>query len=82
MFYTQSTAKGHIRVKQSVFLPQVNILIHYLIENNTQPTVQDWRNLWKTKLNELGRQQLGRYRSPGTAGKTIVEPTTDLGGNL
>ena len=29
MFYSQSTEKGHIRVKQNVFLPQVKILIHY-----------------------------------------------------
>ena len=31
MFYTQSTAKGLIRAKHSVFLPQVQILINYLI---------------------------------------------------
>ena len=27
-FYAQSTAKGHIRAKQIVFLPQVKIMIH------------------------------------------------------
>ena len=31
MFYTQATVKGHIRTKQNVFLPQVQILIHYSI---------------------------------------------------
>ena len=42
LFYAQSTTKGHIRAKQNVFLqvniliqhvflPQVNILIHYFI---------------------------------------------------
>ena len=33
MFYAQSSAKGPMRVKQNVFLPQVKILIHYLIHN-------------------------------------------------
>ena len=31
MFYVQSTAEGHIWAKQNVILPQVQILIHYLI---------------------------------------------------
>ena len=32
MVYAYSTAKGsYLRAKQSVFLPQVHILIHYLI---------------------------------------------------
>ena len=46
MFYTQSTAKGYIRAKQNVFLPQVKIV----------------RNLGKMKLNELGRQKLCRKK--------------------
>ena len=54
MFHAQSTAKGHIRAKQNVFL----LLIHYL-GPNTHSTVEDWRNLGKMKLNELGRQILG-----------------------
>ena len=53
IIYVQSTVKGHIRVKQNAFLPQVQILIHYLI-------VEDWRNVWKMKLNELGRQKIVR----------------------
>ena len=55
MSYAQSTAKGHIRAKQIVFLPlpQVKIVIHYLF--NTQSTVEDWRNLGKMKFNEPGR---------------------------
>ena len=63
MFYTQSTAKGHIRVKQTVFLPPVTILIHYLI--HILP-LKIWRNLGKMNLNEPGRQKLGTcsYGSP------------------
>ena len=30
MVYSQSTAKRHIRAKQNVFLPQVQILLYYL----------------------------------------------------
>ena len=41
MFYAQSTAKGHIREKQNVFLPQVNFfMIHYLLIQITHPTVE------------------------------------------
>ena len=29
MSYAQSTAKGRIKVKQNIFLPQIQILIHY-----------------------------------------------------
>ena len=47
MFHAQLTAKGHIRRKQNVFLPQVNILIHYLIHI---PLVENWRKLEKKKL--------------------------------
>ena len=43
MFYAQSKAKGHIRMKQNVFLPQVTILIH----NLHIFTVEDWRNFLK-----------------------------------
>ena len=31
IFYAQTTAKGHIRAKQNVFLPQENIVVHYFI---------------------------------------------------
>ena len=31
MFYTQSTTKGHIRAKETVFVPRVKILIHDVI---------------------------------------------------
>ena len=58
MCYAQSTAKGHIRVKQNVFLPHVNILIHYL--TCIHSTVHNWRHLGKMRLNEPGRQTLGR----------------------
>ena len=44
MFYAQSTAKGPIREKQSAFLPQVTILIHYLIHI---PPVKILRNFEK-----------------------------------
>ena len=37
------------------------ILIHYL---KHIPLLKIWRNLENMKLNELGRQKLGRYRSP------------------
>ena len=40
--YAQSTAKGHIRVKQNVFLPQVTILIHYLIHNPPMRIGEIW----------------------------------------
>ena len=30
-FTIQSTAEGHVRAKQNVFLPQVKIIIHYSI---------------------------------------------------
>ena len=64
MFFTPSQPqKGHIRVTQNVFLPQVQILIHYLIHI---PPLEIWRNLKKMNLNELGRHKLGtcRYGSP------------------
>ena len=44
-----------MRVKQNVFLLQVNMIHHF-----TYFTVEDWRNVWKMKLNEPGRQKLGR----------------------
>ena len=55
MFYAQSNAKGHIRVKQNVFLPQSSDSIL-----NTHFTVEGWRYLEKMKLNEPGKQKLGR----------------------
>ena len=57
MFYAQSTAKG-----QTKCIPTTGkILIHYL--KHILP-LQIWRTLQKMKLNELGRQKLGRYISP------------------
>ena len=56
MSYAQSTAKGHIRAKENVFLPQVQIRIHYL---KHIPPLKIWRNLQNTKLNEPGRPKLG-----------------------
>ena len=41
MFYAQSTATGHIREKENVFLPQVQILIHYLIHIPHQLVIRD-----------------------------------------
>ena len=57
MFYSQSTAKGHIKVKQNVFVPQEKHSDSLL---NTHSIVEDWRNFGEMKLNELGRQKLGR----------------------
>ena len=57
MFYAQSTAKGHIRAKLNVFLPQANILIHYVLHI---PPLRILKNSRKMKLNELGWQKLGR----------------------
>ena len=52
MFYAQSTAKGHMRVKQNAFLPQVTIIIHYLIHI---PPLKIWRKLGGNEMNEPGR---------------------------
>ena len=60
LFYAQLIAKGYIREKQNVFLPQVNISDSLL---STYSTVEDKRTLEKMKLNEPGRQKLDRYRS-------------------
>ena len=57
MIYAQSTAKGHTREKQNVFLSQVKILIHYLIHI---PPLRIGDILGKMKWNEPGRQTLGR----------------------
>ena len=35
MFHAQSTAKGLIRANQNVFLPQVEIMIHYFQTHST-----------------------------------------------
>ena len=60
LFYAQSTAKGHIRAKQSVFLTTSTNPDSLL---TTHPTVEDWRNLGKMKLNELEfRQKIGRKK--------------------
>ena len=70
MFYAQSTTKGHIREKQNVFLPRVK----FWFTTHTDPQCDDdghftisplkiWKHLDKIKLNEPGRQKLGRYRS-------------------
>ena len=60
MFYAQSTAKGHIKAKLNVFLPQVHILIYYLIHI---PPVQTFGEIGgDIKLNEPGR--LSRLENP------------------
>ena len=61
---------GEPTAKQKVFLPQVQNNSDSLL--NTHSTVEDWRNLGEwggggrggVKLNQPGRQKLGRYRSP------------------
>ena len=60
MFYAQSNAKGPIRAKQNVFLPQVQIRIHYFIL--THSTIEERRHFGKKKLNEAGRQKLGQWK--------------------
>ena len=55
-FYAQSTAKGHIRTKQNVFL-QAKLSIHDLIHT---PPLRIAKTLWKMKMNEPGKQKLGR----------------------
>ena len=57
MFYAQSTAKGYIRAKQNLFLPQVTNSDLLL---NAHSIVEMWRNLRKMKLREPGRHKLGR----------------------
>ena len=55
MYYAQSTAKGHIRAKhkkKKVFLPQVQVLIHYL---NTNSTVEDLEKFEETKVEWDGK---------------------------
>ena len=59
MVYAHSTAKDHIMAKQNVFLPQVKMMIH----NNTHSKVEGWRHLAQMKLNEPGRQKIGRQKS-------------------
>ena len=62
MLYAKSTAKDHFREKQNVFLPQVNILIHYLIhipplrirENEVEMSREGCRN-------EVGRSSASRH---------------------
>ena len=59
MFYVQSPAKGHnIRAKQNCF-PTTSKNYDALL--NTHFTIED---LEKLKLNEPGRQKLGRHSSP------------------
>ena len=58
MFYAQSTAKGHIRVKQNVFLPQVKLLIHYLKHS----IVEDLEKLGENGIEWARKAELGRYR--------------------
>ena len=51
----RSTTKGHARGKQSEFLPQVHILIHYLIHKGER--VQDWdRESVRQSRNQRGRE--------------------------
>ena len=51
MFYAQSTAKGYIRSKQKVFLPQVKIPIPLF---NARPNVEGLRHLEKTRAYTHG----------------------------
>ena len=44
MLYAQSTAKGHIRAIQNVFLPQVQILIHYSVQLSLLIFLKFWVN--------------------------------------
>ena len=58
MFYVQWTAKGHIREKHKVFLPQVNILIHYWIHIQQLKIGQVWgKSSW---MSREGRNWAGR----------------------
>ena len=54
IFYVQSIVKGHVRAKQNVSLPHISLL-----KIKAHCTVED---LEKFKLNESGRQKLGRLR--------------------
>ena len=56
LFYAQSTVKGHIWAKQNGFLLEVAILIHYSVHSPLL-RIEDFE---KIKLNEPGRQTLGR----------------------
>ena len=76
MFFIQSAAKGHIRAKQNVLPPQVQILIHYLIHS---APLQIWGNVPILKLNESGRQKLGRYRSPPVQFSSVQDGISALG---
>ena len=52
MFYAQSNARDHtVRAKQNVFLPKVQILIHYL-----SITIYDTRDIQPLKLGEKWRK--------------------------
>ena len=57
MVYSQSTTKGDIGEKQKVMYSYHKY--NYDSGLKTHPTVED---LEKMKLNETGRQKLGRYR--------------------
>ena len=59
MLYAQSIAKVHIWAKQNVFLPLSKNSDSQL---DTHSTVEDWKNWGEMKLNEPGRQTLGRYK--------------------
>ena len=66
MFYAQSTAKDHIiGAKQNVAYNSTTTSKHSDSLLTTRSTVEDWRHVGKVKLNEPGRQKLGRYRTPG-----------------
>ena len=55
MFYAQSTAKGHMRVKRNVFLPQVQNVIHCLTH---MPQLMIGKMKGKMKLNEPERKYI------------------------
>ena len=59
-FYTQSAMKGYIRAKQNAeaYHKQNS---DSLLKLKTHSTIEDLENM---KLNEPGRQKLGRYGSP------------------
>ena len=58
MFYAQSTVKGYIRAKLNVLLPQVKF--RFLVYDAFHVLFMIGEVWGKMKLNELGRQKLGR----------------------
>ena len=63
MFYTQSTAKGHIRVKQNVFI-QVKIWIHLAIHSppsRIEEILEKWSWMSWESINLVGRSPVSRH---------------------